>query len=122
MTILEDFNVYLVISDLHYSVSQDISGEKGNVGQYHKVLLVDLFFNAVEIGNIMACDIFRSHDVKKLLKKRGVYLIGDSNVRCLYKDLIHLMYVDDITSPVVFRSGVSIVEYSLWAKSELGPI
>ncbi|XP_064086794.1 PC-esterase domain-containing protein 1A-like [Macrobrachium nipponense] len=53
----------------------------------------------------MACDIFRTDDVRRLLKRRGVLFIGDSNTRCLYKDLIQLIHANDITSPSVFRSG-----------------
>ncbi|XP_066981304.1 PC-esterase domain-containing protein 1B-like [Macrobrachium rosenbergii] len=53
----------------------------------------------------MACDIFRTDDVKKLLRRRGVLFIGDSNIRCMYKDLIQLIHANAITSPAVFRGG-----------------
>ena len=37
------------------------------------------------------CDLFRSEDVRRVLSGKHVVLLGDSNIRGIYKDIIWLM-------------------------------
>nr|XP_045598407.1 uncharacterized protein LOC123758274 [Procambarus clarkii] len=50
-------------------------------------------------------DIFRSEDACRLLKKKFIYLIGDSNMRSFYLDLLYLLKEGGITPAHVFRKG-----------------
>ncbi|KAK7079847.1 hypothetical protein SK128_024540 [Halocaridina rubra] len=56
----------------------------------------------------MAADIFSQLDAVNLLKGRGILMIGDSNVRCMYRDLICLCEKGTITPAEDFRAYVSI--------------
>ncbi|XP_018021057.1 PC-esterase domain-containing protein 1A [Hyalella azteca] len=48
-------------------------------------------------------DIFCKKDALQLLQNRFILIIGDSNTRALYNDLIYLLHENDVTSPAVFR-------------------
>ncbi|XP_042213074.1 uncharacterized protein LOC121860108 [Homarus americanus] len=50
-------------------------------------------------------DIFSREDAKSLLKKKVVLMMGDSNMRAFYKDLIRLLVEGDITPSQAFRRG-----------------
>ncbi|XP_047501910.1 uncharacterized protein LOC125047640 isoform X2 [Penaeus chinensis] len=58
-------------------------------------------------GKTKMADIFRQYDVTKLLSERSVLMLGDSNMRSIYRDLIYLLVDGGIIPPEMLRRAKS---------------